>query len=141
MEVRLVSGVADPLDWALRAIRKAHAKGLQLWVAVDRERWPRLLHHLCASDPQAFWPAAAPDAPVAVHRRSRIRFHWADAAAEPPPGTHLLNLASMVHPSTHQFSAVVDCVPANDADAQAGRQRYRQYQRMQLNVLHTREGA
>ncbi len=141
MEVRLVSGVADPLDWALRAIRKAHAKGLQLWVAVDRDRWPQLWQHLSATDPLAFWPVAAPDAPNAVHRRSRIRFHWADAAAEPPPGTHLLNLASTVHPSAGQFLAVVDCVPANDADAHAGRQRYRQYQQMQLRVLHNREGA
>ena len=124
----------------MRAIRKAHAKGLQLWVAVDRDRWPRLLQHLCASDPQAFWPLAAPDASATVHSRSRIRFHWADAMAAPPPGTHLLNLAATVHPSAAQFVAVVDCVAANDADAQAGRQRYRQYQHMQLTVLHTREG-
>lgn len=142
MEVRLISGVADPLDWALRAIRKAHAKGLRLWVTIDRERWPRLMQHLCAGDPQAFFPMAPPGASAAVVRRSRIQVHWADGPpVAPPGGTHLLNLGRSVPVDLDRFVAVVDCVPAESEAAQLGRQRYRQYQQMGFTVLHTREGT
>ena len=142
MEVRLISGVSDPLGWALRALRKAHAKGLSLWVTVDRDQSARLLHHVCAADPQGFLPLAAPDAPTHVRRRSRIHLHHTEASiGSPPPGTHWLNLGSEIHPELKAFAGVVDCVPADEAAAQRGRQRYRLYQQMGCEVIHSREGA
>lgn len=141
MEVRLVSGVTDPLGWALRAARKAHAKGVSLWISVDRDQGARLLHHLCAADPQGFLPLAAPGGSAQVRRRSRIHIEWTEAPAEaPPPGTQWLNLGSQVHPRVEAFAGVLDCVPADERSAQAGRQRYRRYQQLGLSVTHVREG-
>lgn len=142
MEVHLISGVTDPFGWALRAVRKAHLKGLSLWVSVDRDRSARLLHQLCAGDPQGFLPLAPPGAPASVRRRSRIQIHWTDAPeSSPPSGTQWLNLGSEVHPDLQAFAGVVDCVAADESSAQAGRQRYRRYQQLGHTVLHSKEGA
>lgn len=142
MEVHLISGVMDPWAWAGRAMRKAHAKGIELWVIVARDQWPHLMDHVCGQDPQAFLPLAPPDASESVRHRSCVKVFWADVGQDlPPPATRLLNLAPQMHPNPALFAGVVDCVAAEESAAQAGRQRYRRYQHLGFKVIHKTDNA
>ncbi len=136
--VHFVSGVADPLRWAERAVNRAHAQGLRLWVVGDAPTLQALEQRLCAEQPLAFLPIATAQASAAVRRRSHLQLH--DDSAElpvPPPGTRLLNLSLRVAKQAPAFTEVLDCATTQPDAVDAGRQRYRAYLRMGMNMHHS----
>lgn len=136
--VHFLSGVADPLRWAERAVNRAHTQGLRLWVLGAAPTLQALEQRLCGEQPLVFLPLATAQASAAVRQRSKLQLH--DDAATlpvPPPGTRLLNLSLHATEQAPAFAEVLDCATAQADAVDEGRQRYRSYLRMGLDMHHT----
>ena len=128
MKVDFHTGVADKLGAACRFLRKAQAGGAAVVVCGERGSLDRLDTLLWTFEPLAFVAhvrlrgGAAP--PPALARTPT----WLvdDPASVPARGV-LLNLGPAMVAGWEDFERVVELVSDEAADADAGRERWRQY--------------
>lgn len=131
-EVQFHTGLAEPLQHALRLLRKVEAQGRRVAVLGPGEWLLRLDQRLWTDDPQDFRPhlrlAAGEQAegwlaPTPVWLVEQLDsvpadvdtlLHWAGEDPHPPAGFE-------------RFAKLVDLVGADPASRQAGRQRWRHY--------------
>jgi DNA polymerase-3 subunit chi len=136
-QVDFHTGVADPVPFACRLLRKAYTQGARLVVrapaatlgALDRALWlfetPGFVPHLRIGRP-------APDA--AALRRTPI---WLAEGAVPEPGPPILvNLGADVGPGDGRYERLIEIVGAEAGDVQAARRRWRAYEQLGWPIRH-----
>ena len=141
-EVEFHTGLADPLGFACRLLRKAFRKGARATViappatigALDRELWTFDERDFI---PHVRWSAAQP---ARVLDRSPV---WLVEEGRLPAGAPALvvNLGARVLSPDAPVQRLIELV-GNDPDEQAAaRERWRGYKARGLNVVHHAAGA
>jgi DNA polymerase-3 subunit chi len=133
-EIEFHTGVADPLAFACRLLRKAHAKGARIVVHADAARATALDRVLWTFDPLAFVPHARTGSRAPAATPIWIAERLADA----PHHDVLLNLADDVADGFETFARLIEVV-GRDA-AEAGRCRWRHYSARGYPVVHHKAG-
>jgi len=137
-EVEFHTGLADPLNFACRLLRKAYRSGARVLVtgptpllaALDRELW--------TFDERDFVPHVSLPAPAAVLARTPI---WLHDGPPPDAAPEVLVHLGGEAPDLSPFIRVIEIVSTDVDDMQAGRQRWRRYQEQGLKVVHHRAGG
>jgi DNA polymerase-3 subunit chi len=134
-EIEFHTGVEDKLGFACRLLRKAYRSGARVLVtgptvvigALDRALW--------TFEERDFIPhVRVPPAPAALAARTPI---WL-VDGEPPPGAPdlLINLGADTPADLAPFSRVIEVLSTEPDDAQAGRQRWREYKARGFEIKH-----
>jgi DNA polymerase-3 subunit chi len=126
------SNVADKLNYACRLVRKARAANTKIVLRTTREDLAALDAALWTFSAADFLPhvqagdALAPQTPVILTD---------DDTVELPHHQILINLSATAPAHFDRFERLIEIVSADEAEAQAGRERYRFYkgQGYQLN--------
>ncbi|ODV13520.1 MAG: DNA polymerase III subunit chi [Rubrivivax sp. SCN 70-15] len=130
------TGVADPLAFACRLLRKAYRRGARVLVTAPAVQLEALDRALWTFDERDFVPhlRLTGGAGAALAARTPI---WLTDGPPPPDGPEVLvNLGAAVADELAPFTRVIEIVAA-DADAeQAGRARWREYRARGLAVTH-----
>ncbi len=128
------TNVPDKFAYACRLLRKASAAGSRIVVLTDDAAQQQALDaQLWSFSPTDFLPhVAAGDA--LAGQTPIILTHDDDA---PLPHTELLvNLSRRMPGGFARFARVIEVVSADEADAAAGRQRYKSYKQQDIQPTH-----
>lgn len=134
-EVEFHTGIAEPIGFACRLLRKAVHAGASLVCTAPAATLDELDRALWTFEEREFIAhLRVPGAPPARARRTQV---WlapaADASAQ---GRVLVNLGAEVAPDPALFARVIELV-ASDADAAAqGRERWRAYKALGFEIRH-----
>ena len=134
--VEFHTGVADPLAFACRLLRKAYRRGARVLVTAPAAQLEALDRALWTFDERDFVPHLRLTGGAGAALAARTPIWLTDAA--PPPGCPevLVNLGAAAADELAPFTRVIEIVAA-DADAeQAGRARWREYRARGLAVTH-----
>lgn len=122
------AGLADKLAYACRLVRKAWRSGHQVVVTGPPAELSRLDQLLWTFEPGEFIPHARLRAGEAAPARlARTPVWLAERPADAARHDVLVNLGPGAAADGSGFSRVIELVGADEADAAAGRQRWRQY--------------
>lgn len=127
-EVAFHFNVGDPLGYACRLLRKALRAGAQVAVVAPPDRLRELDAALWSFDALEFLPhvrLAAGTQPAA--RLAATPLWLVERAADAPPVPVLVNLGDEVAPGFESFERLIEIVGSDDAERQAGRQRWKHY--------------
>ena len=123
------TGIADPLGYCCRLLRKAYRRGSKVVVCGQSERLLRLDTMLWTFEQLEFVPHARlhgserPDATLLAHTPIWL----ADAASPWPPADVVVNLGEPPIEEPARFDRIIEIVGDAQADRQAGRARWRHY--------------
>ncbi|MFY9513863.1 MAG: DNA polymerase III subunit chi [Rubrivivax sp.] len=134
-EVEFHTGVADPVGFACRLLRKAYRKGSWVLVTAPAATLSTLDRELWVFEERDFVPhlRVQGQAPPALAARTPI---WlAEQAVAGAPGV-LVNLGADAPEDLSAFERVIEIVGAEPEAAQAGRQRWRTYAGRGLQITH-----
>ncbi len=133
--VEFHTGLADPLAFACRLLRKAQRQGHRLLVTAPAPRLGELDSLLWTFDPQSFVPhVRLPPAPAALAARTPL---WLCEAA--PDGTVppvLVNLGAPLAAGLERFQRLIEIVSHDVDEAQGGRERWRRYKALGFEIRH-----
>jgi len=122
-------GAPDRLLMACEVVRKHYLAGRRVLVysrdPAVLSRFDRLLWRF---DPAAFVPHVAGGDPLAADTPVVLAAAIEPADAAPAEQPWLLNLDAQTPPHAEQFERILEIVSGADADKQAGRQRWRDYE-------------
>jgi DNA polymerase-3 subunit chi len=136
-EVEFHTGVAEPLAFAARLLRKAYRVGARVLVTAPADTIGPLDRLLWTAEERDFLPHARwPGASAAVLARSPIWLLGSAAEAPTTPPPVLLNLGAGAPADLSAFTRIIEIVGAEPDSADAGRQRWRQYKARGLHVVH-----
>jgi len=128
MTVDFHTGLADKLAYACRLVRKAWRSGHQVVVTGPSGELARLDQLLWTFEPGEFIPHLRLRAGEAVPARlARTPVWLAERPADAARQDVLVNLGPGAAQDSSGFARVIELVGADEADAAAGRQRWRQY--------------
>ena len=136
--VEFHTGVADPVHFACRLLRKAMRQGAKLQVTAPEPVLRELDRALWTFDERDFVPHVRVPGPTAdVLARTPI---WLANQVLPQPGaggpTVLVNLGAAAGTELAGYQRLIEIV-ALDADAaQAGRERWREYKARGFSITH-----
>lgn len=130
------TGVADPLGFACRLLRKACRRGARVLVAAPEATLAALDRALWTFDERDFVPhlrLSAGAAPAALQRTPIWLF---DAALPAPAPAVLVNLGADDLPDTAAFERVIEIVADDAESVAAGRRRWRAYKADGRDITH-----
>ena len=135
-EVEFHTGVADPLGFACRLLRKAYRQGVRVTVTAPEATLAALDRALWTFEERDFVPhlrVAAGRTP-AIAARTPI---WL-LDGPPPPGAPgvLVNVGAAAPADLAPFTRIVEIVAADPDETQAGRERWRAYKARGLEIRH-----
>jgi DNA polymerase-3 subunit chi len=139
-EVEFHTGVADPVGFVCRLLRKACRQGARvlctappgLLVELDRALW--------TFDAHDFVPhVRMPGARTALAERTPIWLATESLAAS--AGRVLVNVGAAAPVNPADFARLIEVVAADEGEAQAGRARWRAYKSAGLDIVHHGAGA
>lgn len=134
-QVEFHTGVADPVGFACRLLRKAWAARARVLVMAPADTLAALDASLWTFEAQAFVPhLRVAGADAASRERTPI---W--LAESIPAGEHprvLVNLGAAPPPGADDFDRVIEIVGADEATRADGRARWRHYERWGATPLH-----
>lgn len=136
-QVEFHTGVADDLAFACRLLRKASRQGARVLVRGPSTRLARLDRELWTFVERDFVPHvrfAVPGTVPPIAARTPIWLVDGDRPAGGPPV--LVNLGADLPPSIDGLTRIIEIVAADADDEQRGRQRWRIYRSMGLEVKH-----
>ena len=141
MEVEFHTGLDEPLDHAVRLLRKALRAGGR--ACLVSPHWEALSRHLWVSEPREFMAHARPGVSAAVWSRSALWLLPAfdagvDATARP---TVWINLGADAPSRLDGCERLIELVGQADEDAAAGRQRWRAYKAQGLEPVLRYDGS
>ncbi len=129
-QVEFHTGVADPVAFACRLLRKAWQARARVLVSAAEPTLAALDQALWTFDAQAFVPhvrVPGPDEALAPHTPIWLSPGLSPAAAAAPRPPVLLNLGGASLPAADDFERVIEVVGSGDEARQAGRERWRHY--------------
>ena len=130
-DIAFHTGIANPLDYACRLLRKAYRSGARVAVHAEPALLDRLDQALWTFEPLEFVPHvvlprdAADPARVALSPIVLVK----GAAAAPAECRIGVTLAGHDVPEVGAYDRLIAIVGLDDAQRDAGRQRWRDYQR------------
>ena len=141
-EVQFHSGLADPLGYACRLLRKSQRVGARVAVAGDAALLDRLDVELWTFEPGSFVPHLRVKAGQSVARRLQDTPIWlADDVAEVPHHAVLVNLGPTLCTGFERFERLIELV-GNDAEAAAaGRVRWQHFKSRGYPLQHLTPAA
>jgi len=139
-QVEFHTGVADPLVFACRLIRKALRSGARLTVTAPSERLAALDQALWTFDAGSFVPhVRVPGADRSLLARTPV---WLVQGAMPDDAPALLlNLGGPAPQSADRFARVIEIVADDEHDAREARERWRHYEQWGVAPRHHRAGS
>jgi DNA polymerase III subunit chi len=134
-EVEFHTGVADPLGFACRLLRKAVRQGVRVQVTAPPETLAALDRALWVFEERDFVPhVRMPGASPAVARRTPI---WLAASQVEGDGPAVLvNVGAEPPPALPALARLIEIVGAEPDDAARGRERWRHYKVQGLAIRH-----
>jgi DNA polymerase-3 subunit chi len=133
--VEFHTGLPDALDFACRLLRKAQRQGHRVLVTAPAPLLAALDARLWTFEPLAFVPhVQVGDTTPAVSARTPIWLAEALPAGPLPPV--LVNMGAAMPADPQRFERIVELVSADADEAQAGRERWRQYKALGLEIVH-----
>lgn len=143
MKVEFHSGVADKLGVACRFLRKAQAAGAAVVVCGDPAGLDRLDVALWTFDPLSFVAhARLKAAATPTPQLARTPVWLVDDPASIATSDLLVNLGPAMAQGWQAFQRVVEIVSTETDDANAGRQRWREYSACAgIELIHYPRGA
>lgn len=141
-EVVFHTGVGDKLGYVCRLLRKAYRHGARVVVRADPADLARLDPLLWTFEQLEFVPHARlrPGEPV-NDTLAPTPIWLVDDGAAAPRAEVLVNLGPGSVDRIGGYERVIEIVGEDAADRQAGRQRWRQYERQGQPVSHVTPGA
>ena len=135
-EVEFHTGVADPVGYTCRLLRKAFRKGVRVVVTAPPAVLGTLDRDLWTFEQQEFVPHLRLSGNSRSTQAERTPIWLVDG--EPPAGAPdvLVNLGAGLPADIAAFRRVIEIVSADADDEQAGRQRWRTYKARGLVVTH-----
>ena len=147
-EVEFHTGIADPIDFVCRLLRKAQRKGARVLVTAPAPLLSELDAALWAFDAQDFVPhlrlAAPPDGDHAdLAARTPIWLTEGEAATATLPGAPRLvvNVGAAAPAEPAALERLIEIVGVEAAAAEQGRDRWRGYRAAGLRITHHRAAA
>ncbi len=145
--VEFHTGLADPLGFACRLLRKAQRQGHRVLVTAPEARLQALDAQLWTFEPLSFVPhillpelGAERQTAWDIAARTPIWLCLAVplSATVPAPGLPgvLVNLGASAAPPGVAFERVIEIVSHDVDEAQAGRQRWRAYKASGADIVH-----
>lgn len=137
--VEFHTGVADPVGFACRLLRKAWRQRSRVLVTAPADRLALLDRALWTFDEREFIPHLRAGAPGWPQHAARTPLWLAPTvpagipAAVPPV---LVNLGAEAPADLAPFSRVIEVVGADPDEAAAGRARWRAYKGQGLTITH-----
>lgn len=136
-EVAFHTGIADPLGYACRLLRKAARQGVRVVVTGSGEALARLDPLLWTFEPLEFVPHVRLRAGQGVSPDlARTPIWLADAGARPPAAPVLVNLGPGLHEGWQGFERVIELVGADPGQRQEGRLRWRAVEAAGQAITH-----
>lgn len=141
-EVNFHTGMADPLDYACRLLRKASRSGARVVVAGDRAQLDRLDALLWTFEPLEFLPhlRVAPGVSPSI-RLADTAIWLADDPRGAPHQDVLLNLGPELSPGFESFRRLFELVGREPAQREAGRLRWQHFKTRGYPVVHQEAAA
>jgi DNA polymerase III subunit chi len=135
-EVEFHTGVADPVGFACRLLRKAARQGVRLQLTAPPETLAVLDRQLWVFEERDFVPHVRwPGVSAAVARRTPIWLVAAQAGDGDAPGV-LVNLDAEAPALLGALQRLVEIVGAEPDAAARGRERWRHYKAQGLSIKH-----
>jgi DNA polymerase III subunit chi len=141
-EVAFHTGIADKLGYTCRMLRKAYRQGVRVVVRGDAAELGRLDAQLWTFEQLEFVPHARlrPGEPM-NDTLARTPIWLVDEGAVAPHFAVLVNLGPRPVDRIDGYERVIEIVGEEAADRQAGRQRWRLYERQGQAVTHVAPGV
>lgn len=139
-EVEFHTGVADPLGFACRLLRKAYRRGARVLVTAPAERLAALDRLLWTFDERDFVPhLRVPAADAAMAARTPI---WLAVPPAPAgaPGI-VVNLGAPAPAALDGLQRLIEVVGTEADEVRQGRERWRAYKAAGLAVVHHAAGS
>ena len=140
-EVEFHTGVADPVVFACRLLRKAYRKGARVQVTAPPEVLAELDRSLWTFEERDFVPhVRMPGAAAALAARTPI---WLAARVDASPAAPRLvvNLGADAPPDLQALDRLIEIVSHEPDEADRGRARWRAYKTAGLEITHHGSGA
>jgi len=134
-QVEFHTGVADPVGFACRLLRKAWAARVPLLVTAPADTLGLLDQALWTFEAQTFVPHVRLPGPAAA-LAPRTPIWLAEAPPPRPRPAVLVNLAADPPAQADDFERVIEIVGIGDAERLAGRRRWRHYEGWGVTPLH-----
>lgn len=140
-EVEFHTGIAEPVAFACRLLRKAVRSGAQVLCTVPADRLDELDRALWTFEEREFVPhVRLAGAAEAVARRTPV---WLAADVEEalvrqPAAAErvLVNLGATAPPDPHRFPRLIELVASDPDAAASARERWRAYKAAGLEIRH-----
>lgn len=134
-QVEFHTGVADPVAFACRLLRKAYRQGVRVQVSAPPERLAALDRALWIEPERDFLPhVRVPGASAAVAARTPIWLVPHDVGPHAPRVLVNLGVAEPAEPAA--LERLIEIVSADPEEAEQGRERYRAYRSAGLDLTH-----
>ncbi len=139
-EVEFHTGVADPIGFACRLLRKACRQGAQVLVTAPEGVLRELDRQLWTFEERDFLPhVRMPGARPEVVARTPV---WLALDATPPGAPAVVvNLGAELPATPAALQRLIEIVSDEPADVERGRQRWRAYKAVGLDIRHHAAGA
>lgn len=139
-EVEFHTGVADPLAFACRLLRKAYRRGARVLVTAPSERLALLDRLLWTFDERDFVPhLRVPAADAAMAARTPIWLAVPPAPAGSP--STVVNLGAPAPAALDGVERLIEVVGTEPGEVQNGRERWRAYKAAGLAIVHHAAGG
>lgn len=141
-EVNFHTGMADPLDYACRLLRKAHKSGASVVVTGEATLLEQLDALLWSFDPLEFLPHVRVKPGAAVAASLAGTPIW--LAGDPREAPHhdvLVNLGPEVSLGFESFRRLFELVGLASDEREAGRRRWQHFKTRGYPVVHQEVGA
>jgi DNA polymerase-3 subunit chi len=136
-EVNFHTGLADPLAYACRLVRKATARASRVVVAGEPARLDELDVLLWTFEPHEFLPHARLRAEAELPARLAATPIWlADDPVAAPHHEVLVNLGDEVCAGFESFARLFELVGRDPQAVAAGRRRWRHFQTRGYPIVH-----
>ncbi len=132
--VEFHTGVADPVHFACRLLRKAQRSGARVLVTAPPEDLAALDEALWTFEAQDFVPhVRVPGPAAALAPRTPV---WLATGPVPEAPPVLVNLGADPPADAGAFQRIIEIVGTDPAQRQAGRTRWRHYEAWGVKPLH-----
>lgn len=141
-EISFHSGVADPLDYVCRLVRKAVRRGSKVTVSAELPTLSRLDAALWSFDPLDFVAHALLREGRPVPPRLSPTPVWLTPPGVASPAHEVLvNLGPELAIGFETYPRLIEIVAADEPAAQAGRMRWKHYKERGYAIEHHQAGA
>lgn len=134
VSVEFHTGVADPVHFACRLLRKAYRSGARVLVTAPAADLAALDEALWTFEAQEFVPhVRLPGPAAALAPRTPV---WLAAAVPEGAPPLLVNLGADAPGDAETFARIIEIVGTDPAQRQAGRARWRHYEAWGVKPVH-----